>query len=1188
MRKFAKVLTLLLSVVLLVAAFCVVAMASDTDEGAALEKKQALLKYYDYETGTIGSTSWNANVDGTGTFEVAAAENGNKYIKHSVTTAAVSGANAGYLSGPYQANKTYSIAEYPYLSIDFDICKIAGDYAGAGVNPYYYGNGAVYDDFGNLSTTLNQETGGNITVKIATIKKYLPTEYMTWAHITMVFKYHIQDDAQYIGAYVYVDGKLVYFSDTLHELNSQRLASNYYFGTFRINNDGTAVKNPTDFSGYDNWQFNFFNDAYSMDEVASYVYNDSYELPYGVTIANVGNRVYDRMSTAIAEAKPGEVIKLVSDINGLVNVDNTVTIDTNKYDENGNPTGEYYNITTTSTSLVSETKDGIISFKKVQNASVQIYWDDCPGKAAGKACTCDPIYLDENGNHVMEAFTATAMLNSVPTYPGTIPTFPIINGLAQNFIGWSYTPGGPVEDIKAIGPDDVEDGWIAFYPVYEQIKYSFEVLAADGSSQAFYLEDEYDLAIASVAKNGTLKFHTDIAAASFVTLTTRYITIDLNGYAFTSAPIVNTYRGQQNGSGEWVAVGDPISTTGTSGYIGFSIDGKGELTLKSSRPGASIYNAKPTVTLIVDGAGNVVDQSVSLKKDMTFISYKGSKPHVVNVLGDVSIYTYSQLVYNDWNSNTNGATLNMDGASIYCLGNATLLRYNEGSVHNYTNTKFYFMQGSLVSNYTSAASELARDIKTTVTLNNCDIYTYENKGGAPSFSYSVDKDSFNVYNSRIFTASYDKDRAHFGDGTYLIATSGNVMDGCVREAFTETFTYYPVSSIEFDWDSSSSRLVYLPQRFESVKTTSYYVYNPDFGPTTVTFKDLDGNVISTVTAKKNNPIATPIVALGDGYRNLLNPIWRDANGNLLGETLGDADEYVFTAELPDEAVRKYSANLTVAMMNMSYYSQFAYNLYVPKTDAVEIISIAGATELNVVLINNAEYYVFTVSVDVLDAFDVWTAKVVYAIDGDTFEAELALSAYVYAMASVAADDHTAADKAASGALIKLIEEAIKYELGAVDADTQALLDSFYAVYAPAPYATEYPAGELCEINVESVAGVIESLGFRVLAGSRVVFEVTLTDEAVAAGYKATVAGIAMVTDDGKTFYTESLPVYASLMNPVYTVNVLGAEDSTVASTGFSIETYLKAMTDAGVNVDVVKAFYAFGKAVIDVRNDIVK
>ena len=1187
MRNFTKVLTLLLSIVLLVAAFCVVAMASDGEE-ATLEKKHALLKYYDYETGTLGSTSWNANVEGTGTFEVAVAENGNKYIKHSVTTAAVSGANAGYLSGPYQANKTYSISEYPYLSIDFDICKIAGDYAGAGINPYYYGNGAVYDDFGNLSTTLNQETGGNTTVKISTIKKYLPTEYMTWAHITMIFKYHIQDDAQYIGAYVYVDGKLVYFSDTLHELNSKRLASNYYFGTFRINNDGTAVKNPTDFSGYDNWQFNFFNDAYTMDEVASYVYNDSYELPYGVTLAHVGNRVYDRMSSAIEEAKPGEVIKLVSDVNGLVDVDNTVTIDTNKYDEDGNPTGEYYNISTTSTSLVSETKDGIITFRKVQNASVQIYWDDCPYKAAGKACACDPMYLDENGNHIMEAFTATAMLNSLPTYPGTVPTFPIINGLAQNFIGWSYTQGGPVEDIKAIGPDDVADGWIALYPVYEQIKYSFEVISADGATSTFYLEDEYDLAIASVAKNGTLKFHTDIAASSFVTLTQRYFTIDLNGYSFTSEPIVKTYRGQLNGSGEWVAVGDPISTTGNSGYIGFSIDGKGELTLKSSRPGASIYNVKPTVTVIVDDAGDVVNQSVSLKNDMTFISYKGSKPHVVNVLGDVSIYTYSQLVYNDWNSNTNGATLNMDGASIYCLGNATLLRYNEGSVHNYKNTKFYFIQGSLISNYTSAASELARDIKTTVTLENCDIYTHENKGGAPSFSYSVDKDSFNVYNSRIFTASYDKDRAHFGDGTYLIATAGNVIDGCVRDAVSENFTYYPALSIEYVWDAATSNLVYIPQTTEVVKTASYYVYNPNFGPTTVTFKDLNGNVISTVTAKKNTPVATPAVALGDGYRNLVNPIWRDADGNVLGATLGDADEYVFTAELPAEADRQYSANLTVAMMNMSYYSQFAYNLYVPKTDAVEVISIAGAYDLRTVFIGGDEYYVFSVTVDILDALEEWTATVVYAIDGDTFEADLVMSAYVYASASVAYPDHNAADKAASAALIKLIEEAIKYELGAVDADTQALLDSFYAEYAPAPYVTEYPAEELSEINVDAVSGIIESLRFKVLAGSRVVLEVALTDEAVALGYTVLVENFNMATEDGKVFYTESLPLYASLMDPVYTVQVLDAENGAVAATDYSVATYLKAMSDAGENVDVVKAFYAFGKAVIDVRNNIVK
>lgn len=1193
MRKFTKVFILLLSVVLLVTAFCVVAMASDTDDIATLEKKHARIRYYDYETGTKGSLSWNANPSGAGTFEIAVAEDGSKYIQHHVSAGT---GNAGYLTGPDRANKTYSISEYPYLSIDFDICKTKeeGDYAGAGVTAFYFGNGNVYDDFGNLSGTLNYETGGNTTIDIGKIKKYLPAEAMTWAHVTMIFKYHIQNDTQYIGIYAYVDGKLVYLSDTFHTMNTKRLASNYYFGTFRINNSGNT--NTTNFSGYDNLQFNFFNGAYTMDEVVSFVYNDSYELPYGITIATVGNRVYDTIPKAIEEAKPGEVIKLLADVPGVINIDKTVTIDTNKYDEEGNPTGDFYEITTSSTTLVSETKDGIITFKQVQNASVQVYWDDCPGKAAGKECKCDPMYLDENGNHIMEAFTATAMLNSLPTYPGEIPTFPVIDGKAQNFMGWSYTQGGEVEAIKTIGPDDVADGWIALYPVYESICYSFEILSSDGKSNGFYIEEDYALAIDSVPNGGTLKFHADIEASDYIELSSRTLAIDLNGYSFKSAPYVKTYRGD-NSSGEWVAVGDPISTEGNDVGIGFQIVGKGELTFKSSRPGASIYNVKPTVTVIVDDAGNVVNESVSLKTNIKFIDYRAANPHTINILGDVSIYTYYRLVSNDWDLNVNGGFLNIDGASIYCLGDATLFLYNEGSIHVYKNTKFYFIKGSLLTNYTNNGTLLARDIKTTVTLENCDIYTTNNKGGAPSFSYSVDKDSLTIYNSRIFTVSYNSSRTHIGDGAYLVSDTGNVLDPCVRDASTATFTYTPVNDILYEWDEVNSKLVYVPQTSEVTKTASYYVYNPNFGPTTVTFKDLEGNVISTVAAKKNNPVEAPsFVDLGDGYRNLLNPIWRDQNGDALGATLGDADEYVFTAELPDEADRQYGANLTVAMMNMSYYSKFAYNLYVPKTDGVNVISVDGESSLNTVLIDGAEYYVFTKSVDVLDALNAWSATVIYEIDGESFISELSLSAYVYAMASVSSDKHTAADKAAAGALISLVEQAIKYEIGFISDDVQALLDSFYAEYTPAAWVTEYPAEELCDINVDAVGGLIESIGFRVFAGSRVCFAVTLTDDAVALGYKVIVDTFEMVSLDGKTFCTDSLPVYATLMNPVYKIEVVDAEDNVVvrdieeeqvsASTKYSMATYLKAMTDAGENVDVVKAFYAFGKSVIDVRNSI--
>ena len=68
------------------------------------------------------------------------------------------------------------------------------------------------------------------------------------------------------------------------------------------------------------------------------------------------------------------------------------------------------------------------------------------------------------------------------------------------------------------------------------------------------------------------------------------------------------------------------------------------------------------------------------------------------------------------------------------------------------------------------------------------------------------------------------------------------------------------------------------------------------------------------------------------------------------------------------------------------------------------------------------------------------------------------------------------------------------------------------------------------------------------------------------------------------------------MNPTYTISVTDAEGNvvsrdldgdetaeTLAQTSYSMATYLKAMQETGADVELVKAFYAFGKAVIAVR-----
>jgi len=1199
MNKFKKLLMLILVLVVTVTVFTVVAFAADE----TVQKQQALLKFYDFQSGEEGSLAWEANDAGAGTFEVAIAENGNRYIKHHVSKGS---GNTSYLSGPYQANKQYSIVDYPYLAIDFDISKVAGDYAGANINPYYYGNGTVYDYFGNPVKTLSQVTGGNASIKMSAFKKYLPTELNTWAHVTAIFKYHIVDDTEYIGGYVYVDGELAWFDHTLHTLNTEYRASNYYFGTFRINNEGST--NTTNFSGYDNWQMNFYNSGYTQEEVVSAVYNADYELPYGVTIAKIGDVVYDRIPAAIEAAKPGEAITLLSDIPGVISVEKTVTFDTNIYNEDGTPSGDYYDITTTSTSLVSDLKDGFLTFKQVQNASVEIFWDDCPGMLANGVCECDPELLDENGEHIMAAYTPSAMLNSVPSYSGEIPSFPIVEGLSKNFIGWSYTPGGEVEDLRPVTEEDVNRGWIALYPVYEIIQYGFELISATGDS-SYFLENEYDAVFASAGTGATIKLLTDITTRNAISFA-KTLTLDLNGYSFNNlVTTISKYDATYDSeTGEYVKgaqIGE-TKVTGDGGYL-FSITKSSfTFTITSSRPGAVMSNLRVSADQWVCDGEIVKSEVTALSGAGMFNLYPSSAKFII--LGENITFYTGTLFYAEHGGCSAALSVNIDGGTFYTVPSYNtkdkrwqlgegIFALRRGGNHTVKNATFYCNSQLIWKN--GWAKE------TTMTFDNCDIYD-------TSVYNTSAVDNMYITNSRVHLSISNGNKAHVNIGeNNLLAFDYTAKDSFVLDTgieATEVSQEYEymkfasegsiIAAKEIVFDPVTLRPVGVSS--DAVQTGTYITYtvNPMFGPTNVIFKDFDGNVISEFVATKNKPVEAPIVPLGDGWRAVTNPVWVDSEGNASDLMLGDADEYVFTAQLPEEGSIKYAAYATDVKMGMSYYSHFAYNLYVPKVDGVAITSIAGVAPERTVLIDNNVYYLYTVFVETAKTLDDLTIDVEYVIDDVTYTAKITVNAYIYAMASVNDETHTAEDKEAAGALIRYIEEAYKFANAgsSLSDDVQAKFDAFYAEYTPADYV--YPEAELVEVDVPAIDGLVESIYFKVWSGARVGLAVTLTDEALGLGYKVSFGEGVEVLNDGKLFYTETFPLHALLASPLYNFAVVDSEGNIVmrdldengtaeteALTEYSMATYITAIKAAGENADLVEAFYAFGKAVLAVRNN---
>jgi hypothetical protein len=114
--------------------------------------------------------------------------------------------------------------------------------------------------------------------------------------------------------------------------------------------------------------------------------------------------------------------------------------------------------------------------------------------------------------------------------------------------------------------------------------------------------------------------------------------------------------------------------------------------------------------------------------------------------------------------------------------------------------------------------------------------------------------------------------------------------------------------------------------------------------------------------------------------------------------------------------------------------------------------------------------------------------------------------------------------------------------------------------------------------------------------------VTLTDEAVAAGYKVTFGGIMWggnKTSDGKVWYTKDVALHDRVMGTDTTITVIdangvvvkrnidldgdGQTESVSAATAYSVATYCKSTSN-----DLGRALYAFGKAVQAVRANIYK
>ena len=782
MKRFYRILFLILTVAIVATAFSIVALATEQDAGAPTSKLGVLK---DYDAMADGETIQNSKSK-YGKAVAVKQDNGNVYMLLTYEDISASGTQAENVDT--DSGKQY-LTTYPYAMFSFDIMSPQGVHS-----EETYFAARLY----NAKTSVGYLSDAYVYFSSLGLSE---TPY-DWQHVSIV----IEQDSETLNfiMHVFVNGEFVQrmtsskFSATIGAENYDRSKLTISYTKFNTPRYASQAGKDT---AIDNLRATYFEAGATIEEMANYYYND-WVSPYKYTLATLndqnGNPVYyDDFDKLLADAQDSDVIHLKTDISDVI-INESAIVDTNIYDTDGTTVIGNYNFDFMSTQgYVAEENNGIYTITK-STKLINLNWDP----ACEDDCDCNESY----GGHILTA-TTIAVPGNIPEYPHDAPEFEIRNGLKREFIGWSYENDGTVDELVALTEDDFLNGEVNLYPVYTSTQYSIEYINASGITVSYHFADEYADVVNDAQAGSTIKFHTDVTATTTIVLK-KNLTIDLNGFAFNQENIRTvTYNAVQDGSGKWVKDGDAISTEGTPSAAAFSIEfGNKHLTITTSRPGASVHRVYISKTVLVSGE-EVVGETVSVSSP-TFITYKAAVGHTLNLIGDVTYYA-GNLITNDWNNNVNAFTLNIDGATCYQVCSTdSYIRCNEGGDYNFKNSKFYVTD--LFNNYTSNPGSRV----TNMVIENCDI--------AGKIRLAINKDNLLVTDSKLFE-EVPQTKTTLGNGVSFIEDGLAISQGYVQMNASEDFTLPLLSSATFTYDAETLKPTYTFETVDTVMTTNFTI-----------------------------------------------------------------------------------------------------------------------------------------------------------------------------------------------------------------------------------------------------------------------------------------------------------------------------------------------------------------------------
>ena len=1192
MKKFSRIIALLFSLVLVVSAFTVVALANEETELTPV-----LCHSLDFEDEEVGVYSNGRNAKTKtpkhGIWETYAADNGNKYIvaKDIDEEGAENGDNKDHtVSG----SEAYDISKYPIFAFDFDIMSNDGT---------YYSSATIRTDLygGENSSSRISQMGG---MKVNAIG--LPDEAYVWNHVTIIVDY-VGDGI--FNFYYYVNGKLTNddknfdYSEnwsTYFDEDGNSIYNNVRIGVVSMYPAYSDTGHITNEIAYDNFKFSYYPEGYTVEDVATYIYNEDYEMPYGITEASVGETFYDDVNEALAAAADGDTVKLRTNLPGTTIVNKAITIDSNKYDESGTATGEFYEVTLKSTAgYVITVENGVYTATKSDKSVTVVFDPEC----ADENCKC------YEGIGHKQNFSSIVPVGQIPEFLTELT--PVNDeGIIAEFLGWSYENDGTVDTLVPVTDAQAEAGTLNIYPVYDAETYDGILLnGKDGSKTYFKGHKGFESAMATLISQSTwpgyvstITLYNDIEYYKSFTFK-RYIdlTIDLNGNTLTR---VNVFGTANNYNAETSSYDQ---TTTTSKVNAFVVPRDVKFTITSSKPGAAFKTISVEGTAYYDAEGFLESYTAASETSVKSAGlFAGKDAPMYSRLNLENIDIYSEMLLTTAHKSIKDFGFTMTKCRFYKTVGQEAAAYNKtaGDYHRggiflsadgadvnitLTDSLFYIPDASVkASNQYYQLLVITGKGTITATLDNCDIIVSNNNG------YNLSADSANntitLNNCRTYgIKSYKTDFPVILSGSNL-TTSYMTADADWDEGLLlvdkEKGISYSLPSISRVTIDSQTALPVFEFGFEDRVITFDKAVKPYAEVyVTVTWLDENGNELSSDDQLRETVAEAPYysVSTGDGWTGVVVKDWLDEEGNEASLLLADKESYTFKANPVIDEDSLYVGYVTCAQFNIVYYTQFHTALYFPVDEAVSVSSVSGFTPASIVKIDGKAYHSFTKPNTTQGAAEDHEATVTFTFNGTEYTDVIVTNALLYAEEVLTSEESHATEKAAVANMVRYLKEArVMLSLEVSDKfDELIALGAVEELGAKEDYAD-------ASVDVSPIADYVDSIGF-MADGAFASYVITLTDSAVAAGAEISVTYVG--SDEKLSLVDATLKANSKFTNLTrvndlakaieITVTVPAAEEgaeATTVSATYSAKAYINATDSA-----LVKAMYEFGVAVAAYR-----